>query len=190
MAILLTGTRDQALLAMVIQEAHQIAKQQRGFVGRTAVQKIMYFLKAIGIPMDYSFDIYHYGPFADEILRDMEWLQADGVITDQSQKPDVYSDYAPAQMIQELLDRHSDSLEPLRGKVRNLVQVLIPLRPERLELLATLDYIYRQERASRARGPWKDSVVERLLQLKGNKFPEKEVEKTYDQMTKAGLTES
>ena len=94
MSLCLTGTQDHSLLAMVVQEARRAAETWGGFVGRTAVQKMMYFLKATGVPMTYRFDIYHYGPFCEEILRDVEWLIADGVITDLSDKPEKYSNYA------------------------------------------------------------------------------------------------
>ena len=189
MALLLTGTQDHALMAMVIQEAHKTAKRHGGFVGRTAVQKIMYFLKAIGVPMGYSFDIYHYGPFCQEILRDTEWLEADEVIADKSPQRQEYSDYAPEKALDELLKRHSRALEPYREKVQALVQTLIPLRPERLELLATIDYIYRQQLASGGNGPWKASVVSKFLGIKGDKFRQQEVEEIYDAMAEAGLVE-
>ena len=79
MDLLLTGSRDQALVAMVVEEARQAADVSGGFVGRTALQKVLYFLRCRGVPMGYSFDIYHYGPFCDDVLRDAEWLQADQV---------------------------------------------------------------------------------------------------------------
>ena len=185
MALLLTGDRDQALLAMVIQEAHAVAEEQGGFVGRTAVQKIMYFLKAMDVPMDYSFDIYRYGPFCAEILRDTDWLAADHVIVDTSQKRG-YSNYEPAESIDELLALYLEELEPFREGIRELVQALIPLRPERLELLATLDYIGRQQRGAGTE-PSKDSVLSKFMELKEDKFPREEVESAYDAMAKAGL---
>lgn len=186
MDLVLTGSRDQALLALVIDEARNAAGEQGGFVGRTAVQKILYFLKTRGVPMSYGFDIYHYGPFCDEVLRDADWLKADGVIRDTSPS-EKYSNYAPGPALEELLDLHRTVLEPYREHVRQTVRALVPLRPEHLELIATLDYLYRWYAASGHAGPWKDHVVSRFLELKGDRFPRAEVERTYDRITEAQL---
>jgi hypothetical protein len=189
MSLLLTGSQDQALLAMAIQEAHEEAQKQRGFVGRTAVQKIMYFLKAIGVPMDYRFDIYHYGPYCEEVSRDVEWLMADEVIAELSDNRAKYSNYAPGPAMWELLSGHEESIKPFRADVQAIVRALVPLRPERLELIATLDYLYRMKRASGGGGPWKDAVVSRFHEVKGDKFPTDEVRRTYDAMINARLVE-
>jgi uncharacterized protein YwgA len=189
MALFLTGNRDQALLAMVIQEARQAADAQGGFVGRTALQKVMYFLKAMGVPMGYRFDIHHYGPFCDEILRDTDWLITDRVIRDRSDNASRYSNYAPGEAITELLSRHKDVTEPYREVVRKVVRALIPLRPERLELIATLDYLYRRKRASGGPGPWKQSVITQFLDLKGDKFSPEGISQSYDAMVEVGLVE-
>ena len=189
MSLCLTGTQDHSLLAMVVQEARRAAETWGGFVGRTAVQKMMYFLKATGVPMTYRFDIYHYGPFCEEILRDVEWLIADGVITDLSDKPEKYSNYAPGEAIAELLSKHEKQIEPCREHVRQIVRAFVPMRPERLELIATLDYLYRQRKASGGRGPWKPVVLSLLQQVKGDKFSSADAARTYDVMVNAGLVD-
>jgi len=153
MSLLLSHTRDQALLTMVIEEASASAKQQNGYVGRTAVQKIVYFLQTV-VPMDYRFDIHHYGPYCYEVTRDIEWLLADGVIRDQSNQ-DNYSNYASADQAGELLALHHDHVEQHRMAVRKVASSFVTLDPKQLELIATLDYLYRQLKASGGSGPWK-----------------------------------
>ena len=189
MGLLLTGSTDHALLGLVIQEAAKEAKLQDAFVGRTAVQKILYFLRVVGVPMSYRFDIHHYGPFCEEILRDVDWLLADNAIIDHSDNPSRYSNYAPGETINDLLSVHRDFLEPFRSHVQTIVQALVPLKPTKLELVATLDYLYRQQRASGGLGPWKPSVVARFQEVKEGKFSQADVEKTYDVLAQAGLVE-
>ena len=186
MSLFLADGQDHALLAMVIEEASQTASEQGSFVGRTAVQKIMYFLKALGVPMGYRFDIHHYGPFCDEILRDAEWLIADNVIVDHSNNPQKYSNYTPDAALPELLAKYNN-LEPLRKQIQSVVRTLVPMRPERLELLATLDYLYRKHRAGGGDGPWKSSVLKSFLEIKGERFQQADVEHVYDAMVKIGL---
>ncbi len=187
MELLLTGTRDQALLALVAFEAKDAARESGGYLGRTALQKILYSLKTVGVPMSYRFDLHHYGPYCDEISRDVDWLLADRVLIDRSDNKEKFSNYAPGEAGETLLALHAEYVRRYRKEVRTMVKTFVPLRPERLELLTTLDYLYRQKRASGGNGPRKQWVVDRFLQLKRDRFKKEEVERAYDAMAAAGL---
>ena len=63
MSLFLTGTWEHALLAKVVSEANAVAQKQGGYLGRTALQKIVYFLQALDVPMRYRFDVHLHGPF-------------------------------------------------------------------------------------------------------------------------------
>ena len=139
--------------------------------------------------MTYRFDIYHYGPFCDELQKDMEWLMADGVVEDVS-KEDRYSNYAPGPAADEIFASHGDIVTELRNQVSGIVSALAPMRPEELELFATLDYLYRKQVASSGSGPWKDSVIARFCEVKGTKFAMTTVEAAYDAMAKSGIFEA
>lgn len=186
MPLLFSGTWEQALLAVTAQEA--VASGGDGYLGRTALQKILYFLQIAGVPMRYAFDIYHYGPYCDRVSRDVELLLADGVLKDASTSPAKYSNYRPDAGADELIGSHASALKPHRETIGKVVRSLLPLEPDHLELLATLDYPYRQLTAGGA-GPWKERVVERFVQVKKDKFPVDEVRAAYDSMVRAGLAE-
>lgn len=185
MALLLTGERDQALVALIIEEARHIADERRGWVGRTAIQKLVYFVGRAGVPMGYRFDLYHYGPYCDDLTRDVKYLQADGAIADRAREG-RYSDYEPGANLDELLGQHQSYVDLQRAKVREVVSALVPLRPERLELMATLDFLYRWEKG-KGDEPAKPVVVARLHEVKPGKFTAADVEGTFDQMVAAGL---
>lgn len=51
------------------------------------MQKVCYFLKAKGVPLDYAFEMYHYGPYSQELYFRLEELVADGIIEDMSSTP-------------------------------------------------------------------------------------------------------
>jgi hypothetical protein len=70
-----------------------------------------------------------------------------------------------------------------------VVQTLLPLESEHLELLATLDYLYRQKRAGGGSGPRKNGVIDRFLEVKKDKFPRAAVSEAYDSMVRANLIE-
>ena len=183
MSLFFSTERDDALLAMVVQEAHSAAGVS--YLGRTALQKTMYFLKVLGVPMDYRFDIHHYGPFCNAILRDTETLIVDGVVVDEANRS-RYSNYVPGPNAEVLLQKHA-VLEQYRQTVREVVAALAPMSPEKLELLATLHFAFAAERASGSQGPWKERVLGRFREFKQDTFSPAEVGNGYEVLVKAGL---
>lgn len=188
MSLQLTGTWEQAVLAATARTAAGHA--DKGYLGRTALQKIVYFLQIASVPMRYRFDIYHYGPYCDRITCDVELLVADGVLKDISPTPEKYSNYRPADAAEELLQSHPAALQTHQETINKVVQSLLPLEPDHLELLATLDYLYRQKRAGGGSGPWKETVIERFMEVKKDKFPRTAVSEAYDSMVYANLIEA
>jgi uncharacterized protein YwgA len=190
MTLLLTGERSQAILALAIKEARDAADAHGGYVGRTAIQKIMYFLKAQGVAMRYRFDIHHYGPFCQDILTDTEWLIADYVIADSAHDGAKYSSYRSGPAMDEILDLLKDMPEEERTVIRDTATVLVQLPVDRLELLATLDYLLRAERATGKKKGLKKAVVDRFLEVKKNKFDQNDVEQAYELVAKLGTRAS
>src|SRR5262245_4891946 len=186
MALQLTGTWEQAVLAATV----RAAANKDGFLGRTALQKILYFLQASGLPMRYRFDIYHYGPYCSRISRDVEWLIADGVLKDASPNTEKYANYRISNAADELIQMHQAELQPHLATIDKVVKVLLPLRPERLEMLATLDYLYRQLKVGGGSGPWKERVVDRFLEVKKDKFERADVSAAYNEMASVNLFEA
>src|SRR5260370_40093641 len=74
-------------------------------------------------------------------------------------------------MLSELIGRHAGELEEYRSKIQAVVRALLPLEPEHLEMIATVDYAFRQLKASGGPRPTKKAVIERFVQIKGDKFP-------------------
>jgi uncharacterized protein YwgA len=187
MSLFLSRTWEHALLAKVVQEAATVAQEEGGYLGRTAVQKILYFLQVSGVPMQYRFEVCHYGPFCNAILGDTEWLLADDVIADSSANPEKYSKYTPGPACDELLSKHASRLKEYEGAVKKMVKTLLPLKPDHLELIATLDYAFREMKGTVGKKPNKDSVIDRFREFKGAKFDSKEISDTYDDLESAGL---
>jgi len=188
MALKLTETWEQALLTAIAQMATQ--SNFDGFLGRTALQKILYFLQISGVPMKYRFDLYHYGPYCDLISRDVEWLLADGVLKDESTNPIKYSNYRTSDEADELLEIHRKDLEMYKTIIDTVVKALLPLKPDHLEMLATLDYVYRYIRAGGGEGPWKKRVIDRFMQVKKDKFQYSQVSSSYEALERANLVQS
>ncbi len=187
MSLFLTRTWEHALLAKVVKEAAAVAQKEGGYLGRTAIQKILYFLQVLDVPMRYRFEVCHYGPFCNTILGDLEWLMADEVISDSSPKPEKYSIYTPGPACDELIAKHAAKLDEYEDTVKSTVRALLPLQPDHLELIATLDYAFRETKATAGEKPAKMKVMCRFREFKGAKFNDKEIAETYDRLEAAGL---
>src|ERR1700722_4696540 len=79
-----------AFLAAIVRAFE--ANHPSTYLGRTAVQKLTYFVKVLGAPVPCSFGIYTYGPYSDKVTFAVESLLADDVIEDRSTNP-KYSNY-------------------------------------------------------------------------------------------------
>ncbi|MBY0528276.1 MAG: hypothetical protein K2R98_33105 [Gemmataceae bacterium] len=188
MPLQLTSTWEHALLAATAQSAMESGDAV--YLGRTALQKILYFLQISGVPMRYRFDIYHYGPYCDRITRDVQLLLADDVLRDASQCPEKYSNYRPGSDTEGLLRSHQSTLNQHQATIKKVVRSLLPLQPDHLELMATLNYLYRQIKAGGGHGPWKERVIERFMQVKKDKFTREAVSEAYDSMIRANLLDA
>ncbi len=189
MSLYLAKTWEHALLARVVKVAAACAQNEGGYLGRTAIQKIVYFMKALDVPMRYHFDVFHYGPFCADIYGDLEWLMADQVVADSSPDPKKYSKYTPGPACDEIIAKYAEELKKYDESIQSTVKALLPLKPDHLELIATLDYAYRDTRATIGKKPARQKVITRFRDFKGAKFSEPEIAKTYDQLEAAGLLE-
>jgi uncharacterized protein YwgA len=173
-----TLSRDQAVLADVIKRS----QDEKHSLGRTALQKIPYFLKRQGVPLSYSFDLHHYGPFCQEILWDAESLVASEVIVDHGGF-NGGSSYGAGKNIDARLGEHQAFLSEHSEVIQSVVDLLSGLDASTLEVAATLDYFYRYVSASDAPMPRKPEVLKRFFEAKPKYLAKKgEVDDLYDAM--------
>ncbi len=187
MSLVLQHRWEHALIAATIEAAS--AKCPGCFLGRTAIQKLLYFMNVSGVPMKYAFDIHHYGPFCQSIMSDVEWLLADDVIADRSQDP-KYSNYKPDAGWAELKLRFGEKLAEHRPMIDAVCNALSDMSPETLELIATLDFSFRWVRARGGEGPWRQEAVKKFKQIKKDKFTDQAIEGWYDALVRAKLIEN
>ena len=159
-------------------------------IGRTAIQKLLYFMNVLGVPMKYSFEIHHYGPFCADIMYDVEWLLEDQVIEDQSHEQGRYSSYVPGAHWSDLSEAFKDQLESHQQLIFSVCDALSDLSPETLELIATLDFCYRWVRARGGCDSRRDAAIEKFKQIKKDKFTDAQIHHWYDVLVKAQLVEA
>lgn len=175
--------QDQAVLAEVIRQSQEIGNN----LGRTALQKIPYFLKRKGVPLGYGFDLYHYGPFCQDILWDAEMLSSMDVINDKGGF-NGGSKYEVGPKFDESTAQHKDFLNEHKDVIASVVKLLSVLDASTLEVAATIDYFYRYVAASNAPSPRKQAVLERFYEAKPKyETQNKVVEQLYDKMAAIGM---
>ncbi len=178
---------EHALLAATVDTASK--KRPECYLGRTAIQKLLYFMKVLDVPMRYSFDIHHFGPFCSAVMNDVDWLLADEVILDRASGR-RYSNYRPGITWPELQAKFAAELNEHKATIESVCEALGDMTPENLELIATLDFSFRWVHARGGTGPWKGMTVEKFKSIKQERFRDEDINFWYDILVKAGLIEA
>ncbi len=188
----MTSTRDfrislnssQAVLVEVIRRC-----EVRGHkIGRTALQKIAYFLVVRGVPLDYRFDLYHYGPFCQDILHDAGFLEALEAIADSKDGYMGGSKYKVTEHAESLMQEHEEFINVHTETIDSVVGLLAGLNATHLEYVATIDYFDRYVAAMERSGPRREEVLRRFFEAKPQREGDRaQVEALYDRMAKIGM---
>lgn len=173
-----------AFLAAIVQSFER--HHPHAYLGRTAVQKLTYFSKVVGVPIPCSFNIYTYGPYSDAVTFSMDSLIADEVVVDQSAKPD-YSNYRLGPNAQLLLSEFQSELRPHADAIDRVVKALGEFKPKDLELIATIHFIAKRQYQIGRRAPEKNDVIREFKDVKGDKFRYEDISNWYDALRKAQL---
>lgn len=159
----------------------------RHYLGRTAVQKLVYFAKALGVPIPCSFEIYTYGPYSDTVTLSVDSMLADDVLKDISNDPPTYSNYRLGDNADEILKAYRPLIEPHRGQIDAIVQSLGSFKPQELELIATLHFIHHRLKQIWRSDPSRDQVRQEFYRVKKDKFTREEIDSWYDALKSANL---
>ena len=173
-----------AFLAAIVRSFEQ--NHPCGYLGRTAVQKLTYFSKVMGVPIPCSFGIYTYGPYSDTVAFGMESLMADDVVVDRSSKTE-YSNYRLGPNATDLLNAYDRDIRPFTATIDRVVKAIGGFKPQELELIATLHFIAQRRRQVYRREPGKPEIVSEFTSIKGAKFTAETISTWHDALKTAGL---
>ncbi len=161
-------------------------QHKTGYLGRTALQKLSYFSKELGVPIPCSFEIYTYGPYSDAITFEVDSLQADEVLMDQS-KDSKYSNYKLGPRASDFFRTMDGDVEAWTPMIDTVVSVFGGFSPQDLELIATLQFVAQRQRTIARTAPSRDSVVNEFRQIKKDKFPTDKINGWYDALKNTKL---
>lgn len=173
------------MAAIVAAYEKYIGKQH--YLGRTAMQKLVYFAKVLDVPIPCSFEIYTYGPYSETVTFSIDSLLADDVLKDVSQKAD-YSNYRLGENGRKILTKYSDQIRPYQNRIDSIIKCLGGFEPKQLELVATLHFIHqRKKQLQKGTNPRKQDIVEEFRRVKKSKFSCQEVDSWYSALEDANL---
>lgn len=176
-----SNSSDHALTAYLVKNYNQMTNRP---LGRTILQKLCYLAKAKGIPFSFSFDIYHYGPFAADLFSLTEDLISDQIVLDESADRSI-SKYVPGPACDQLLAQKRTKLTKHKNGLNQIIDIFRGMSPQQLELITTVHYIYCSGRGFG--NPKKESVIKTVFQIKKGKFPVDTIRTTFDALNQAGL---
>jgi len=184
MSMILQHRWEHALVAAVVDSAKR--NHPSGFLGRTAIQKLIYFLKVLDVPMSYQFRIHHFGPYCEDLVGSLDWLQADDVVVDESNQS-KYSNFSVGTNWDALKNEYQPQLAQYNPQIESVAEVLGFMSPADLELLATLHYSFRWVHAQGGNGPWKPKAIMKFKEIKKDKFDDQIISDGYDRLARAKL---
>lgn len=166
MTVFCNGFQD-AVVSSVIKKWNE--KGTRKKLGRTILQKLIYFLKEKEVPLSFEYSLHYYGPYSQDLSESLQWLQAEDVVKDQSKGPD--SAYVPGIKINEVIRLHSKELNKYDEQINFVVETFISKDSSQMELLATTFFVDH----SAISAANIERTIREVKRIKGNKFTETEI---------------
>lgn len=151
-----------------------------GYLGRTALQKLVYFSKAVGVPIPCSFEIYNFGPYSEDVTRSVTYLLGDDALDDVSPNPTKYSSYRTGTNANQFEPRFTSETARYRSLIDSIVGVLAGSSPSDLELVATLHFVNSKLKGLVGRRPSEAAIVGEFHSIKGTKFSLEKIKTWYD----------
>jgi uncharacterized protein YwgA len=184
MSLLFSNDLCSAFTAEIV-KSFQVLKPN-GYLGRTALQKLVYFSKIVGVPIPCSFEIYNFGPYSEEVTRSVSALLADEAILDVSPAT-KYSSYKIGPTSEEFSPSFLLETQKYRPLIDSIVRVLGDSKPEILELVATLHFVNSRLKGIAGTQPNEEVVTKEFKSIKGDKFSMEDIHTWYGWLGQSGL---
>ncbi len=170
------------MLAYVVGEWRRSVRGEGQRLGKTKLQKLVYFCKVAGVPMPYTFDMYYYGPFSQDLAEDMDRLEVLGLV-ESREETEAAVDYRPGRRADQAISSYAAALGDYEERIRRTITAFGMMPARDVELHATVHYVRRS--GGRVRS--EDQTVEAVRALKGSRFSESEIRTAIRYLEAAGF---
>lgn len=169
---------DQQVKLAILYEVVEALKD----VGKTRIQKTVYFLQAaFGVPLNYSFRMHHYGPYSEEVETDIIRLKMTGYVF---VKPDLQGYGFHVGVLDPPEDEWQDMTSPYKQQIDTVLGLVQGKETSDLELMATLHFVDHLTNE-----PSQSKLIDAVHALKP-KFSREYIMGFQNQLTAAGLLRS
>lgn len=180
-------TKPSNLRLLVLADLVQRAPDQK--LGRTQLMKLMYFLQELkGLPLDYNFTLFTYGPFDSEVLSDLSTACGLGIVSEEELLYSSSYGYkiTPATKANSCSIELSQVAPDATAKVYEVLEQFGKYGAAELELRSTILFVDRD-----LTGPHLHAgeLATRVRQIKPH-FSEEIILKRIDEMNRANLLQS
>ena len=151
------------------------AHEGRRVVGRTRLQKTVKLLQRLGLPTDYLYTIFFYGPYSEGVFRDIQLLVELGLIAEEERA--AQEGGTPYFVLQASPEAAMPEVERWAGEIRQMEQAELVV----LELAATYD-------AFREMGSAHAEALARLRHKKAGKWNEEREARALELLSRLGLS--
>ena len=153
--------------------------------GKKAFQKLVYLAKAMGIPLNYSYEMHYYGPYSEAVAEELEEIYVEDTI-DLAKDSDYI--YVPGEKAKSALLDGQEEIHRNQEILKGLLQRFGEMSPRELEIYSTAHFVWKIQGIfdwSTAR----EDVIEEIKKAKYPKFTMEDIESAYDNLVKWNLIE-
>jgi len=163
--------------------AFLICKMERIW-GKVALQKLLYFVKESGVPIECNFGMHIFGPFSIEVANSYNLWKAKGIFTEEFTSSGFC--FVKGNQCEKYKGSGNRLLKQYMVKLEEVVNNFGKLRPLELELNATVHFINKRLKESYGETN-KENVINEVINEKGEKFTKKEVRDSYEKLEKLSM---
>ena len=139
----------------------ELVQNAQARLGKTQVQKLVYFAQQSGVPLGYEYEIYHYGPYSFELSHDLGSLDSLGVLNVESNPAGFGFDIS----VGKFAERFKVEAK-YQKKIEKVTKQFGLNTAAQLEVMATVHFVHSVIREKVAAGKVRAEVIQKVRALK------------------------
>lgn len=152
----------------VIADLTQRLKDVSPQFGKTALQKMVFLLQEVyKVDVGYSFGFHTFGPFAGELLGNLDFAERMGAVVVKSVEGTYGYGYSiePGEHVMDVREKAKDFLSQHKKSMDDLVDEFGEKNAKQLELLTTIIYLNKEIMFDEHKMP-RDEAIKKIRELK------------------------
>jgi uncharacterized protein len=157
----------------------ELIQNAQARLGKTQVQKLVYFAQQCGVPLGYKYEIYHYGPYSFELSHDLGSLDSLGVLNVDSDPAGFGFDIS----VGKFAERFKVEAK-YQKKIEKVTKQFGLNTAAQLEVKATVHFVHSVIREKVAASKVRAEVIQKVRALKP-RFPDAFIRNCYSDLERS-----